>query len=54
MYQIIHNIPKPSWDKNKLARQMLPVKLEEIWFIRKRLNISNNLRKLTMFNLAFD
>ena len=32
----------------------MPLKLEQIWFIRTRLDISNNLRELTMFNLALD
>lgn len=37
--------PKPSWNKGKL---------EEIWSIRTRLDISHNLRELTMFNRALD
>ena len=32
----------------------MPLKLEQIWFIRTRLDISHNLRELTMFNLALD
>jgi integrase len=54
MYQIIPYIPKPSWNKDKLVGQKLPLKLEEVWSIRTRLDISNNLRELTMFNLALD
>jgi integrase len=54
MYQVIPYIPKPSWNKDKLFGQKLPLKLEEIWSIRIRLDISNNLRELTMFNLALD
>ena len=54
MYQIIPYVPKPSWNKDKLVGQKLPLKLEEIWFIRTRLDISHNLRELTMFNLALD
>jgi len=46
--------PKPTWNKDKLVGQKLPLKLEEIWSIRTRLDISNNLRELTMFNLALD
>jgi integrase len=54
MYQLIPYIPKSSWNKDKLVGQKLPLKLEEIWSIRTRLDISNNLRELTMFNLALD
>jgi hypothetical protein len=54
MYQIIPYIPKPSWNKDKLVGQKLPLKLEEVWSIRTRLDISNNLRELIMFNLALD
>jgi integrase len=54
MYQIIPYTPKATWNKGKLIGQKLPLKLEEIWSIRTRLDISNNLRELTMFNLALD
>lgn len=32
----------------------IPLKLEEIWSIIIRLELANNLRELTMFNLALD
>jgi integrase len=54
MHDIILYEPKPSWNKGKLVGQKLPLKLEEIWSIRARLEIDNNLRELTMFNLALD
>lgn len=54
MYDIVLYQPKPSWNKGKLVGQKLPLKLEEIWSIRTRLDISHNLRELTMFNLALD
>jgi integrase len=54
MYKLIPYTPKPSWNKGKLVGQKLPLKLEEIWSIRTRLDISNNHRELTMFNLALD
>ena len=54
MFQMIPYVPKSSWNKDKLVGQKLPLKLEEIWSIRTRLDISNNLRELTMFNLALD
>ncbi len=42
------------WNKGKLVGQKLPLKLEEIWSIRIRLELANNRRELTMFNLALD
>jgi integrase len=45
---------KTFWNKGKLVGQKLPLKLEEIWSIRIRLELANNLRELTMFNLALD
>ena len=54
MYDVVLYQPKPSWNKGKLVGQKLPLKLEEIWSIRTRLDISHNLRELTMFNLALD
>lgn len=54
MYDIIPYTPRTTWNKGKLIGQKLPLRLEEIWSIRTRLDISNNLRELTMFNLALD
>lgn len=54
MYQLTVYTPKPTWNKGKLVGQKLPLKLEEVWSIRTRLEISINLRELTMFNLALD
>jgi len=54
MYNIIPYTPKPSWNKGKLVGQKLPLKLEEVWSIRTRLDLADNLRELTMFNLALD
>jgi len=54
MYNIIPYSPKPSWNKGKLAGQKLPLKLEEVWSIRTRLDLANNLRELATFNLALD
>jgi integrase len=45
---------KTCWNKGKLVGQKLPLKLEEIWSIRIRLELANNLQELTMFNLALD
>jgi len=54
MYELIPYTPKATWNKGKLVGQKLPLKLEEIWLIRIRLDISNSQRELTMFNLALD
>ena len=54
MHDIVLYQPKLSWNKGKLVEQKLPLKLEEIWSIRTRLDLANNLRELTMFNLALD
>lgn len=54
MYDIIPYTPKPSWNKGKLVGQKLPLKFEEVWSIRTRLSLANNLRELAMFNLALD
>ena len=54
MYEIVIYKRKPSWNKGKLVGQKLPLKLEEIWSMRTRLEISANLRELAMFNLALD
>lgn len=43
-----------SWNKGKLVGQKAPLKLKEIWAIRIRLELSQNLRELALFNLALD
>jgi integrase len=42
------------WNKGKLTGQKPPFKLKEIWAIRIRLQLSNQLRNLALFNLAID
>ena len=50
-----HNHPKfVPWNKGKLIGQKAPLKLKEIWSIRIRLQLANNIRDLAMFNLAID
>jgi hypothetical protein len=46
-----HFIP---WNKGRLVGQKLPLKLREIWAIRIRLQLSEQLRYLALFNLAID
>jgi len=45
---------KPPWNRGKLVGQKSPLKLEEIWGIRIRLELSNNILELALFNLAID
>jgi len=42
------------WNKGKLIGQKPPLKLKEIWAIRIRLQITHQIRDLTLFNLALD
>ena len=42
------------WNKGRLVGQKLPLKLREIWAIRIRLQLSEHLRDLALFNLAID
>lgn len=42
------------WNKGKLIGQKSPLKLEEIWGIRTRLEMANKPRDLALFNLALD
>jgi hypothetical protein len=43
-----------AWNKGKLLGQKPPPKLKEVWEISVRLQLSNNLRELALFNLAID
>ena len=42
------------WNKDKIVGQKAPLKLQEIWAIRVRLQLRSNLRDLALFNLAID
>ena len=50
--QTVHG--RVPWNKGKLVGQKPPLKLKEIWAIRIRLEIANNVRDLALFNLAID
>ena len=55
MYQLIkYNPNQVPWNKGKLVGQKLPLKLQEIWAIRMRLQMENRHRDLALFNLAID
>jgi integrase len=53
MYQLIEYQSR-SWNRGKLVGQKPPLKLKEVWAIRVRLQVSNDVRGLALFNLALD
>ena len=48
------NHPREAWNKGKLVGQKTPLKIKDIWAIRVRLQISNRVRDLALFNLEID
>ena len=55
MYPLLEHIPKKApWNKGKLIGQKPPLRLQEIWAIRIRLQIDKRYRDLALFNLAID
>ncbi len=51
--QIQQSTPIP-WNKGKLSGQKRPLKLQQIWAIRIRLQLRERTRELALFNLAID
>src|SRR6476620_9511638 len=45
---------RPAWNRGKLVGQKSPLKLREIWAIRFRLQLAEDVRKLALFDLAID
>lgn len=45
---------KPSWNKGRIVGQKRPLRPQQVWAIRTRLEIADNLRDLALFNLAID
>ena len=58
MIDLLSNLPDPvprvPWNKGKLIGQKPPLKLQEIWGIRIRLQMLGRTRDLALFNLAID
>ena len=55
MYLITYKPNKVTpWNKGKLVGQKPPLRLKEIWGIRIRLQLLDNIRELALFNLAID
>ncbi len=46
--------PFVPWNKGKVTGQKPPLKPREVWAIRVRLQVSNRVRDLALFNLAVD
>ena len=49
-------VPRSSvpWNKGRLVGQKASLKLKEIWAIRIRLQLTEKVRDLALFNLAID
>ncbi len=45
---------RPPWNKGRLIGQKRPLLAKQVWAIRARLELSDNLRDLALFNLAID
>ena len=45
---------KVPWNKGKIVGQKAPLKLKDIWAIRIRLQLSNRIRELALFDLGLD
>lgn len=55
MFSFINRKPiQEPWNKGRLIGQKRPLKLQEIWGIRIRLQLEHKSRDLTLFNLAID
>jgi integrase len=51
---LIHQTSRVPWNKGKITGQKPPLKRNEIWAIRVRLQIQRRIRDLALFNLAID
>ncbi|WP_163561040.1 tyrosine-type recombinase/integrase, partial [Halomonas sp. NO4] len=45
---------REPWNKGKLVGQKTPLRLKDIWAIRVRLQLAENIRGLALFELAID
>jgi integrase len=50
----IQQTTSTPWNKGKLSGQKRPLKLQQIWAIRIRLQLQERTRELALFNLAID
>jgi integrase len=55
MHLLTYVPPKHEpWNKGKITGQKPPLKLQEIWAIRVKLQLDKRIRDLALFNLAID
>ena len=54
MQQPTPNAIHTPWNKGKLTGQKAPLRLNEIYAIRVRLQLAHRTRDLALFNLAID
>ena len=47
-------LPPEPWNKGRICGQKRPLKLQEIWSIRIRLQLASDTHDLALFNLAID
>ncbi len=53
-YSLLLKVDREPWNKGKIVGQKPPLKLKEIWSIRIRLQLADEIRNLALFNLAID
>ncbi|TCO78618.1 hypothetical protein EV688_101436 [Chromatocurvus halotolerans] len=53
-YFVDDTATRDPWNKGKLIDQKKPLKMKEVWTIRIRLQIADDVRGLALFNLAID
>lgn len=44
----------PAWNKGRIIGQKRPLLPKQVWAIRVRLEIADNIRDLALFNMAID
>ncbi len=53
-YSLLFKVDREPWNKGKIVGQKPPLKLKEVWAIRIRLQLADEIRNLALFNLAID
>jgi hypothetical protein len=48
------NPKRKAWNKGRIVGQKRPLLPKQVWAIRARLELANNLRDLALFNIAID
>jgi integrase len=54
MYPLIEYKPRGPWNKGRIIGQKPPLKPQEVWAIRARLQLKRSSRDLALFNIAID